>query len=54
MNDQRAALEIHWGGKVFRFASAEEALKAGFHIGDGEVTKDAGQATATRKTEVSQ
>lgn len=25
-------LEIHWGGKIFRFASEAEALKAGFHI----------------------
>ncbi len=26
------AVEIHWGGKVYQFASAAEALKAGFQI----------------------
>jgi hypothetical protein len=23
---------IEWGGEIFTFASAEEALKAGFHV----------------------
>jgi hypothetical protein len=27
-----AEIEIHWGGKVFRFPSETEALKAGFHL----------------------
>jgi hypothetical protein len=26
---------IEWGGKVFEFASAAEALKAGFHVNTG-------------------
>lgn len=25
-------IEINWGGKKYEFASAEEALRAGFHL----------------------
>ena len=28
-------IEIHWGGKVFTFATAKEAA-AGFHLDEGE------------------
>ena len=33
-------IEIHWGGRIFRFRDETEALKAGFHLKDPNQPKE--------------